>query len=287
MLTTGLVLEGGGLRCVFTGGVLEYFMEQSFYVSYVIGVSAGACSGTSYVSRQRGRNKQVTIGYVRDPRYISYLSFLRGKGLLGMDFLFDEIPNKLVPLDRLALKSAVEKMIVVATDCETGNAVYFDKDVCSNYDEAVRASSSLPFVTPSVELDGMILVDGGVADSIPIRKSIADGNQKNIIILTRERGYRKPVRQSSSIKKWLIKRYYHNYPNLIKALELRNQRYNETLDYIEELEKQGKVLIIQPKAPVTVNRLDKDTNKLEEFYLQGYKQAANRFQEIVDFTRSI
>lgn len=285
-MATGLVLEGGGLRSVFTGGFLEYFLEKEWYAPYVIGTSAGACTGTSYVSKQRGRNKQVTIGYVQDPRYFSYWGLIRGKGLLGMDFIFKEIPDRLCPLDRIALREAQQRLVVVATDCHTGEAVYIDKDQCSNFDLAVRASSSLPYITPSVLLDGRTLVDGGVVDSIPIRKSIADGNDRNIVIVTREKGYRKSLKDREGMfQRWITNRLYGIYPNLIEALRLRNQRYNETLDFIERLEEENKVLVIRPQAAFNVKRLERDIDKLEQLYDHGYQMAKESFEEILAFSR--
>jgi len=284
-MSTGLVLEGGGLRGVFTGGVLEYFIENDLYFPYVIAVSAGACSGTSYISRQRGRNKQVTIGYIRDPRYYSYWNLIKGKDLLGMDFLFEDIPNELCPLDYETLMNAEEQLIVVATDCETGQPVYFEKNNCSDYGRVVRASSSLPFVTAPIEVDGMTLLDGGITDSIPIRKAIADGNEQNVIILTRERGYRKPIQQSGVFSKWLMQHKYGNFPKLIRAIEQRNQMYNDTVEYIEKLEDEGKVLVIRPQAAVEVKRIDRDTVKLEALYMQGYNLAQQMHEQVLEFKK--
>lgn len=192
MVSSGLVLEGGGMRGVYTAGVLEYFMEKELYFPYVIGVSAGACMGASYVSRQKGRNKTVNIEYVSHPQYLSLGNYIRHKQLFGMDFIFDEIPNKLVPFHYDAFLKSDQTFKVGTTDCVTGEAVYYEKnDVEMDILTLLRASSSLPFIAPMIEYKGRKLLDGGIADSIPVKKSEEDGNVRNVVILTRNADYRK------------------------------------------------------------------------------------------------
>lgn len=285
-MDTGLILEGGGLRGVFTGGILEFFMEKDLYFPYVIGVSAGACNATSYLSRQRGRNKQVTIGYIQDPRYYSYSNIFKGKDILGMDFLFDEIPKRLCPLDFETFRNSKEKFVIVTTDCETGQAVYFDKSEFQDDDEyglVVRASSSLPFMTTAVSLRGYTLLDGGIADSIPIRKAQQDGMRKNVVLLTRERGYRKSVSNMGRGRQWMLKKMYGQYPKLIEAIVNRSQMYNETLAYIEALEDAGEILVIRPQEPVKVKRIERDIKKLEALYDQGYQLAKQMYPQVIEY----
>ena len=179
MMQAGLVLEGGGMRGLYTAGVLEYFMEKDLYFPYNIGVSAGACMAASYLSRQKGRNKRVNLDFVEDKRYISFSNFIRKREIFGMDFIFDEIPNRLVPFDMDTFRESPEEFVIVTTDCETGEAVYYDKT--NHGDDLVkllRASSSLPFVASSVEYKGRHLLDGGIVDPIPIKKAQADGYEK-------------------------------------------------------------------------------------------------------------
>jgi predicted patatin/cPLA2 family phospholipase len=278
----GLVLEGGGMRGVFTAGVLRYFMEQNLYLPYVIGVSAGGCNGSSYISRQMDRNKVVNIDYITHPEYISYSRFLKKKELFGMDFLFDKLPNELVPFDFETFRQAKEKFVIVATDCHTGEPVYFEK---SEYPNDVltllRASSSLPLMAPVVEFDGRHLLDGGISDPIPIKKSEQDGNKKNIVILTRNKEYRKSKPSFS----WFIKRKLGHYEELVKAILNRHEKYNETLDYIEEQEVKGNIFLIRPSEKLEVGRIEKNPEKLLKLYEQGYNEAKKQFDALQNFLK--
>lgn len=262
-----LVLEGGGMRGVYTSGVLDYFMDNNIQFPYVIGVSAGACNACSFISNQRGRNKIVNIEYVNDDRYLSYKGLIRNKSIFGMDFIFNEIPNNLTPFDFETFLNSDTTFKVVTTDCDTGKAFYFDK---SNYErdffDIVRASISLPFVAPIATVNNKNLLDGGITDSIPIKKAFEDGYDKAVIVLTRNKGYRKQPfkhRKIASI-------FYQKYPNLVDAIMNRYKVYNETLDYIEKLEKIGKVIVIRPSHPVNVSRIEKNKDKLNALYDMGY-----------------
>ncbi len=285
-MKVGLVLEGGGLRGVFTGGVLEYFLENNIHFPYVIGVSAGACNAVSYVAKQKGRNKEVTIGYIDDPRYYSYWNLIRGKELFDMDFLFDEIPNELVPLDQDTLNSVPTELVVVTTDVETGQALYIKKDETSNLNLAVRASSSLPMMADTVELDGKLLLDGGMADSIPVKQAVADGYERNVVILTREREYRKPISPTTlKIMRAVLKTRYKNYPELIETVINRNALYNKALDELEEMEARGEVLVIRPQEPVNFQRIVRDAVKLEDLYNRGYALAKEMHEKIINYIK--
>lgn len=273
----GLILEGGGMRGLYTAGILDYFIEKNFYAPYVIGVSMGACNATSYVSKQKNRNKAVTIDYVNDSRYLGFKNIFKCKSLLGIDFIYNELPNKLEPFDFKTFYESNQKLVVVATNCETGKAVYFDKD--ENILTTVKASSSLPFISPIVKYNDMELLDGGIADSIPIEKSIKDGNIKNIVILTRPKGYRKEPFK----RRRLLKRFYSSHTNLIKAIEGRYKAYNMTLDYIETLEKENKVFIIRPENKINVKRIEKNKEKLEALYEIGYKDAEKQYDKMMNW----
>jgi predicted patatin/cPLA2 family phospholipase len=277
MASTGLVLEGGGMRGVYTAGVLEYFMEQDFYLPYVIGVSAGACQAASYLSRQRGRNRHVTIDFVRHPDYISLKNLFRKKQLFGMDLIFDMIPNQLVPFDYDTFHGTPETFMIGTTDCITGEAVYYDK---ASYREHIlpilRASSSLPFMAPVIEFEGRFLMDGGISDPIPIKQSEQDGNQKNIVILTRNDGYLK----KRSKMNWLAKRVYPKFAGLHQSLEDRFSTYNDTLSYISEKQLTGDVYVIRPSEPLKVGRIERNPIKLTELYEQGYRDGAKHLEPI-------
>lgn len=273
----GLVLEGGGMRGLYTSGVLDFFMEKNLYFPYVIGVSMGACNGASYISRQMGRNKKININYINDPRYLSYRNLIRKKGLFGIDFVYDEIPNRLEIFDNKAFNEAKEKFIIGTTDCDNGEPVYFEKNDCrESISDIIRASSSLPFLAPIVRHNGLNLLDGGVIDPVPIKKSIEDGNNKNVIILTRNKGYvKKPFKM-----KFLAKTIYPKYKGLIEAMVNRYRIYNETIKYIEELESEKKVFVIRPNSILEVKRIEKDKKKLLDLYNQGYEEANQCYDKL-------
>ncbi len=271
MEKTGLVLEGGGLRGVYTAGVLDYFMEKSLDFPYVIGVSAGASIGVSYASKQNGRSKAVTIDFVNDKRYFSIRNYFKEKSLFGMDFIFNDIPNKLVPFDYETFFKTPNKFKIGATNCKTGKSIYFDKEDLSNKGlmEALIVSTSIPFVSPIRKINGMKLLDGGLSDAIPIRKSIDDGNHKNVVILTRNRGYKKTPFKFATLAKWK----YAKHPEVIKLLANRHTSYNSTLDYIDEFEENGDVFVIRPQMPVKVGRMERNAQKLCGLFQQGYDDA--------------
>lgn len=279
-MKSGLVLEGGGMRGVYTGGVLEKLLEEGIFVDYVIGVSAGACHASSYISRQNGRNREVTIGYVNHPEYISVKNLLVKRELFGMDLIFDKIPNSLVPFDYSRFHDATEEFVVGATDCFTGKAVYFEKpnqpeDVLA----IVRASSSLPLMSRPVEFNGKLLMDGSISDPLPIRKALSDGVTKPIIILTREKGYRKKKSRFAKIMPAFVRRY----PAIAKTMESRHMYYNQTMDFIDQLESEGLALVIRPMNLYKIKGVERDPKKLETLYNQGYQDATARFNELLHF----
>lgn len=280
MYDNGLILEGGGMRGVYTAGVLEFFMEKDRYFSYVSGVSAGACNAASYISRQPGRNKAVMIDYVKHPDYISFRNLIQKRELFGMDLIFDEIPNRLVPFDFQAFHAAEEKFFIGTTDCHTGQAVYFEKneqphDILT----IIRASSSVPFMASPVTYQGLHLMDGGVSDPIPLKKALADGVEKPVIVLTKQKGYRKKPFRYSRTSRY----FYKEYMGLIHALEMHWQLYNELLAEIEELESEGKVFIIRPSADAKVGNAERNPNKLEQLYHQGYADAQQAYSALEDW----
>jgi predicted patatin/cPLA2 family phospholipase len=271
MLSIGLVLEGGGMRGIYTAGVLEYFAERDLYFPYQIGVSAGACMAVSYLSRQRGRNRTVNIDFAGDPRYLSWRKFLRHRReLFGMDFIFGEIPLSLVPFDFETFKQAPEQFVVGTTDLETGKPLYFTKsEEDGDLLTLLRASSSLPFFAPVVEYEGKKLMDGGISDPIPVRKAESDGYARNVVILTRNHGYIK----GRSRLRWLLQRKYGRYPGFVHAMLERHEVYNETVSYIERQAGNGNTFVIRPKLPLTVGRVEQNKSKLEQLYRQGYEDA--------------
>lgn len=281
MVNSGLVLEGGGMRGLYTAGVLEYFMTQDLYFPYVIGVSAGACMAASYLSRQPGRNKAVNIDLVEDKRYLSFRNFIKKRELFGMDFLFDVIPNKLVPYDLDTYKNSPEQLVIGTTDCETGEAAYFGKDKHGDHLlTLLRASSSLPFIAPSVSYDNRILLDGGIIDPIPLKKAQTDGFQKNVIILTKPAGYYKLPSKTSGLFK------YKKHPKINQLLANRHQLYNDQLIHIKEEEEKGNVFVIRPSISMPVGRVEKNRTKLQNLYELGWQDAKKQMVKLEQYLKS-
>lgn len=279
MKSCGMVLEGGGMRGVYTAGVLDFFMDQNFYPNGIVGVSAGACHATSYISKQRGRNYRVNTAYLKGKDYLSLQSLIKTGSLFGMDFIFHRIPEELDPFDYTAFDEAGIDFIAVSTDVESGKPYYHVvKDARADIDY-IQASSSLPLLSKMVEKQGRKLLDGGVGDSIPIVYMQKRGYTKNIVILTQCKGYRKGRNNLMP----LIRRQYRQYPQFVAAMENRHLHYNETLDLLKQLEREKKVFIIQPSQPVTISRIEKKLDKLQALYQEGYDDAKNRYPAMMEF----
>ena len=277
---TALIIEGGGLRGIFASGALHFLMEKEFRFPYVIGVSMGACNAANYVSWQIERNRIVNTKYVDDHRYISYLRLIARGELFGMDFIFDTIPRFLVPFDYKAFWESSVTLITVVTDCRTGEALYYDKEkLGEGYVNILKASCSLPFIARPVRYNGRFLMDGGLSDSIPLRKSVEDGNTKHVLLLTRPRGYRK--RPSP-----FIPFIYMRYPRLMgvcKAFSNRHIGYNKTMDVIENLEREGKIFVIRPSTDIPVRRAERDKSKLYAAYDEGYHVASLSYDKLCGY----
>ncbi|QHW31826.1 patatin family protein [Paenibacillus rhizovicinus] len=270
MESIGLVLEGGGMRAVYTAGVLEYFLEQGVYFPYMIGVSAGACVATSYLARQKGRNKIVNVDMITDKRYISWSNYFRKGQMFGMDFIFDEIPNKLVPFDFKAFAASREEFVAATTDVVTGETIFYRKsDPDFDVLTVLRASSSLPFIAPIVNYDGRQLLDGGISDPIPLQQAEKDGFARNVVVLTRDVGYRKSPNRFA----WFVRRIYAKFPAFVKIMLRRHQVYNDQAAYIRKQEERGNAFVIRPQQPLEVGRMEKNSAKLDALYLQGYEDA--------------
>lgn len=283
MENVGLVLEGGGMRGLYTAGVLEYFMEKDLYFPYVIGVSAGACMAASYLSRQKGRNKKVNIDLVSDPRFLSFQNFIKKREIFGMDFLFNEIPNRIVPFDYPTFTSQKEHFVIGTTDCVTGEAVYFSKAEHGEHIlDILRASSSLPFISRPVSLLGRDFLDGGIVAPIPIAKSVQDGNKRNVIIMTKSKGYKKRRSKLSKMTKLILQK---KYPRLATQLHMRYQLYNDTVSFIEEEEKKGNCFMIQPSQDLPVGRIERNQKKISALYELGYKDAEDVYSKLVQWLR--
>ena len=279
MIKAGLVVEGGGMRGVYSSGVLDFFIEKDLFFENNYGVSAGACHLCSYLAKQYKRAFRVNVDYLNDKRYCSVHSLLKTGNLFGAEMLYDIIPNELDLFDYDTYNKNESNFYVVITDINTGKPEYvkigdLKKDIIY-----VRASSSLPLLAQNVKINDKEYLDGGISDSIPIKKSIADGNKKNVVILTRDSTYRKGKNSLMPI----IKLKYKKYPNFVKSMADRYIVSNEILDFIKELEDNGDVFVIRPKKPVNIGRTEKNREKLEALYNDGYNDAKDCYEELLKY----
>ena len=262
---TGLVLEGGGMRGVFTSGVLDAFMKHDLYFPYTVAVSAGACNGMSYISRQPRRARISNIDYLARYEYIGLRHLVTQGCIFDRQLLYDKFPNQLLPFDFDTYFQHAESFEMVTTNCLTGHAMYLsethDKQRAL---DIVRASSSLPYVSKIVNVDGIPMLDGGIADSIPVQHAIDMGYEHNVVILTRNKGWRDHGKDRK------IPYLYKNYPRLRVALSHRHKVYNEQIQLVDDLEAAGKITCIRPLRPLEVGRIEKDTLKLERLYEEGF-----------------
>lgn len=273
---TGLVLEGGGMHGVFTCGVLDYLMDHDIRFPYTIGVSAGACNGLSYMSRQRGRAKYSNIDLLEKYHYIGLKHLLKKRNILDFDLLFTEFPEHILPYDYQAYFDSPERYVMVTTNCLTGEADYFEEKKDKNrVIDIVRASSSLPFVCPIAYVDGIPMLDGGIVDSIPLQRAIHDGYRNNVVVLTRNRGYRK---ENKDIR--IPPFVYRKYPKMREALSRRCAAYNAQLEMVERMEEEGDILVIRPQKPVVVDRIERDIQKLTDLYEEGYECAKRQLETL-------
>lgn len=281
MARISLVLEGGGMRGLYTAGVLDFFLDKGLIFEDIIGVSAGACNSVSYITEQRGRTLEINSNYCTDKRYVSIIGFFTRGSIFNMDFLFDDIPNKLVPFDYDKYKASKCRLIAVATDCETGKGFYAPINDMREDGDYVRASSSIPLVSPIVEVNGRKLVDGGPSDSIPIHYCVNSGFNKHIIVLTQHQGYLKKKNKFYPICKLALR----NYPKLVATMKYRHIHYNASLKLAQQLEKENKAIIIRPKNPVTVSRFEKKPENLKKLYNIGYEDAKEKYEEIIELCK--
>lgn len=263
---TGLVLEGGGMRGVFTSGVLDAFMKHGVYFRYVVAVSAGACNGMSYISRQPRRARLSNIDFLTQYGYIGWRHLLKQGCIFDQELLYDKFPNEYLPFDFDTFFQWSATFEMVTTNCLTGQAEYLteSKDRQRSLD-IVRASSSLPYVSKIVRVDDIPMLDGGIVDSIPVMRAIETGHPQNVVILTRNKGYRSKERDRK-----IPPFVYKKYPRLRVALSRRVAAYNEQLQLVERLEELGKVVCIRPQRPMEVGRMEKDIGRLERLYQEGF-----------------
>lgn len=264
---TGLVLEGGGMRGVFTSGVLDAFMKYNLYFDYVVAVSAGACNGMSYVSRQPRRARISNIDFLAKYDYIGLRHLVTQGCIFDQKLLYDRFPNELIPFDYDEFFKHSASFEMVATNCESGRTEYLTETsdrqrAC----DVVRASSSLPYVSKIAWIDSKPFLDGGIIDSIPIKRAQETGHEYNVVITTRNYGFRE-----TGCDRKQPRFIYRNYPRLRVALSHRIEAYNKQLQMVEDMEREGKIVVLRPKRPMEVRRIEKDIQKLERLYEEGYQ----------------
>ena len=276
----GLILEGGAMRGMFTAGVMDVLMEAGIVFDGAVGVSAGAAFGCNYKSGQIGRVLRYNTRFVRDKRYCGWGVLLRTGDMFSADFCYGEVPLIHDPFDFDAYGKNPMEFYLVCTDMETGEAVYHKYE---GWEDAgfdwIRASASMPLVSRPVEIGGRKLLDGGIADSIPVKFFEGLGYDRNLLVLTRPREYRKRPNRAMLWAKWK----YRKYPSFIRAMERRHEMYNQTLAYIEQGEAEGRHLVIRPSVSLPLHRVERDPEKLREAYELGREAARERLGEIIRF----
>lgn len=279
MIQAGLVLEGGGMKGVYTAGVLDFFLDKDLMFSHVYGVSAGACHMCSYLSKQRKRAFDISVDYLDTGKYCSVKSLITTGDIFNVDMCYRMIPDYLNPFDHENFEQYKGRAYSVVTNIVTGKPEYLRlrdmrKDIIK-----VRASASLPLVSRNVKINGKYYLDGGISDAIPLQKSILDGNRKNIVVMTKEVGFvRKPSTQLG-----LIKMRYMKYPKVYDLMLERHINYNETLDYIKQQQENGQAFVIRPKKASSVGRLEKNKAKLTALYEEGYRDAEECYEELMAY----
>jgi len=272
-----LVLEGGAMRSLYTSGVLDVFMNNNIDIECTVGVSAGALVGSNYVSNQKGRTANININYCKDSKYIGLGAIKNNKGLVGFDYLFGEISKNKNPFDEETFYNSTKRFVIGVTNCESGKTEYFEKNTGNLY-KLLTASSSMPLASRIVEINGKHYLDGAIDCNIPIEWAIEQGYKKIIVVLTRNKEYRKE--QLSSKIKQIYYLAYKKYPELLKSIYDRANKYNKTYEKIEQLEKENKIIVFQPNRPVEISRLERNQDKLRDLYNQGINETERRLEEL-------
>ncbi len=275
-----LALEGGGMRGAFTTGVLDYMLEKNVVFDRVYGVSAGACHACSYLSLQPGRAFRVVADYVNDPRYMSFFNLLKGEDMFPAEFVYHTIPDGLDPYDYKTANEYPGRFYAVTTDCNSGKARYFEiKDLRGDIDK-VRASASLPLLSHMVKIDGGDYLDGGMSDSIPVKRALADGAKKCVAVLTRDADY---LKEPSGVYR-LARIMTPRHRGLAESMKNRHLMYNETVNYIKKASAAGEIFVFRPeKERLDVGRLEKDRSKLERLYAHGYETAEANWERMMEY----
>lgn len=265
----GVVCEGGANRTVFACGVMDALLDEKIMPDYFVGVSAGIAFGVSYLSGQRGRNIEVVEKYMADKRYMGarHLFNKNERAYYNTQFVFEEVPGKLIPFDYDAFAAYPGKVEAVLTGLHSGKAAYVEVPRGKDMRDTLVASCSLPVLFQPVRIGNHYYLDGGLADSIPYEHALKEGCDKVIVILTRERGYVKEEEKATKI----TEHFYRKYPKIVEALKTRAEHYNASMEKLRELEKEGKIFVIAPQTTYGVGRVDRDIAKLRKLYEEGLK----------------
>lgn len=280
-MKTGLVLEGGALRAVYSCGVCDALLEGGLLTDYVVGVSAGIAYGVSYVSRQPRRNLDVVTTYAPDRRYMGMRNLWKksNRSYFGLEFVYDIIPNELIPFDYNAFADYPGEIEAVVTNLSTGRAEYFDLPRDDRKGVVIQASCAMPLMFPIYELDGQPYLDGGIADGIPWKRALEKGCDRVVVVLSRPRDYVRKADRAMG----LMRRTYKEYPNFLEAMQYRAERYNQSREELFRLEREGAVKVLAPRTTMGVARTERDPEKLRLLWAQGYEMAAERMEELRDY----
>lgn len=277
-LTKGcLILEGGAFRGLYTQGALDCLMQNDINLDTVIGVSAGALAGISYCSGQIGRSAMANLGYRFDPNYIGGKALRRSHSLIRLDFLLKDF-NQIVPLNAEQFYRPERRFVAVATNCNTGETMYFEKGKCSDIMDAAKASASMPFISPMVNVDGIPCLDGGCSCKIPYQWALDEGFEKIVVIRTRDRAFRKKESQQRTAE-----RVYRHHLEFAKRLDDSEQDYNLQCEELERLEQAGRIFVLAPEQPVHVGRIERDMEKLGQLYWEGYHETGAKIESLKNY----
>ena len=278
-MKTGLVLEGGAHRAIYTAGVLDVLNENQIVFDGVIGVSAGAIHGCAFVSKQKGRSICYTRRYAKDKRYMSFYSLITTGNLVGEQFCYHDLPEKLYPFNHQAFESSPTKFYVTCTNLRTGKAEYVYCEELHRKMPWLRASASMPFVSRISKINGQDYLDGGIADSIPLEAFQKMGYERCVVVQTRASGYCKSKNKLS----WLAPLFYHKYPRFVQAIKQRHIMYNQELQYIGQQQKIGKAFVIRPSKNIKISHMEKNDDVLRTVYELGRSDALNEIEQIKEF----
>ena len=280
-MKTGLVLEGGALRAIFSSGVCDALLDGNIMTDYVVGVSAGIAYGVSYVSRQPRRNLEVVTRYAPDKRYMGMNNLVdkKNRSYFGLKFAYDTIPNELIPFDYDTFAAYPGQVEAVVTNLNTGKADYLPVPRDDKESRLLQATCAMPILFPIYQINGQPYLDGGAADSIPWQRALDQGCDRVVVVLTRPRSYQRKPDQMLR----LIRKQYKQYPKFVRTMETRAKRYNQNREQMFAMEREGKVLVIAPESTLGVGRIERDTEKLRLLWAEGYQMTVDRMEEIRDY----